>query len=173
MRIMTLLTSDGTPYVMGSTIRFGAGGNRVDNWSVGGVALSLDLNTGRLSPEGLDKRGELVDRHPDTGVVFADFRLPDHERVREFGEYVQASFPYFGMLGLDVAITPEGPLLIEINAFPDIVGFEQGWGPILVDPVLLREFDRLDLLTHSMRRALAAELAAVRSAQSPDDTSRS
>lgn len=164
MRIMTMLKSDGTPYVMGSTIRFGAGGNRVDNWSVGGVALGLDLRTGRLTPEGLGKSGQRVDRHPDTGFKFADFLLPEKDGVREFGESVQARFPYFGMLGLDVAVTPEGPLLIEINAFPDIVGFEQGWGPLFSDPVLLREFDRLDLLTHSMRRVLAADLAELEDA---------
>lgn len=50
------------------------------------------------------------------------------------------------MLGLDVAITATGPVIIEINTRPDFIFQEQTAGPLLKSPRVYRLFERENLL---------------------------
>ena len=158
LRVLTLLTHDGRPMVISGLARFGSGQAEVDNWSAGGVAVGLDYDTGRLDSKGFNKKGHSFTAHPDSGVVFADFVVPDWPAVRDFSGRVQAAFPYYRLIGLDIALSDDGPVLVEINAYPDFVGQEQCAGPLLKDPRVLREFGAYDLLYNGKQKALLAKL---------------
>lgn len=162
MRLVTMLKRDGGTLIVGNTIRVGAHGNRVDNSSAGGVVSTLDLVTGCAAGRLRDKRGRIFDAHPDTGYDLRDFTMPRIDEIVALARRTQESFPYYRLLGQDIAMTVDGPVLVEINAYPDLAGNERSSGPFLCNMETLREFDRYDLLTRSMRRLLARDLERAR-----------
>ncbi len=168
LRMLTFLTRDGRSRLLSAFVRFGVGDSVIDNWSAGGVAVGVDLATGGLQSRGLNKRGQAVPVHPTSGVEFGEVAVPCWQDAVAFAERVQAEFPFYRMLGLDVAVTPDGPMLIEINESPDLVLQEQTSGPLLKDPMVLVEFDRHGLLTHSMARHLADDVARARNLLTDD-----
>ncbi len=146
LRVLTLLMPDSSPRVISSLIRFGTGRAFIDNWSAGGLAVGVDLESGRLMPAGHDKKGRRYDRHPDSGIVLESFTVPLWDEVRDLALAAQAAFPYYRLLGHDIAVTANGPTLFEINAFPDLVMQEQNSGPLLKDRGVFNAFRDYDLL---------------------------
>jgi glutathione synthase/RimK-type ligase-like ATP-grasp enzyme len=161
LRVITMRSTSEEVIVLGAILRFGRQGNVVDNTSSGGVAMPIDLDTGLPCGPVHDKKGRIVQRHPDSGFEFASFRLPLGDEVIELAVRTQSAFPYYRMLGLDIAIGRNGPILVEINAFPDIVAFEAHVGPLLSNDRVLQQFAAYGVLTRSMRRALATDIARV------------
>lgn len=131
LRLLTMLSRSGELLTIGATMRFGVGGTFIDNWSAGGIAVGVDHTTGRLHAAGFDKRGRKYLSHPDTGVVFENFQVPAWAEALEFGNRVQRGFPFFRLLGMDLAFSPDGIVLIEINNDADLVFQEQTSGPLL------------------------------------------
>ena len=156
VRVQTLLTRDGEVLILGSLVRFGRSGSRVDNMGAGGIGLGVHPEDGRLHSNGWDYRGHRYDRHPETGVVFAGARIPFWDEVLDLVRSAQAQFGFYRLLGFDVALTPAGPVLIEINPQPDNVSLEASCGPILARPGALQAFARYGLLVNGPAKALAA-----------------
>lgn len=155
IRMLTLMSRDGEAMLAGASMRFGIGGSLVDNWSAGGVAAGVDRATGRLAAAAYAKTGRSFDRHPDTGATFGSFTVPMWNRARELALSAQTAFPWYRLLGVDVAVSPRGPVIIEINPRPDIVFQEQTSGPLLADAGILREFAGYGLLVNEPQRRLA------------------
>ena len=158
IRALTLYTMDGDVLLLAASMRFGVGDAFIDNWSAGGVALGVDIARGELMPRALDKLGRLYTEHPTSGVCFGGFPIPCWPEILELGRRCQSAFPYYRLLGLDLAVSVAGPVLIEINAFPDLAAQEQGAGPLLANPRNLREFARYNLLINKHQRRLAEAL---------------
>lgn len=124
--------------------RFGSEASApTDNWSRGGYCVPVDIATGRL------KRLLLVDgatrsareRHPVTGAQVAGVTVPHWEQVCELVREAARLHRYAPLVGWDIAVTADGPVLIEANARPSKVGlqFESG---LLDDPTFQALFDR-------------------------------
>jgi glutathione synthase/RimK-type ligase-like ATP-grasp enzyme len=68
--------------------------------------------------------------HPDTGNVIEGFRIPMWAEVVELLERGQRSLPDLRTLGWDIAVTDDGPLIVETNATYDIdivqVAYQRG-----------------------------------------------
>lgn len=154
VRVLTLWTMSGVPMVLSAAMRFGVGTAFIDNWSAGGIAVGVDLVEGRLLSTGYDRHGRRYSQHPDSGVALGQVRVPLWAQVVEISEHVQDVFPYHPMLGLDLAVAPDGPVLLEINAFPDLVFQEQTAGPLLRSSAVAREFACYDLLINRHQRNL-------------------
>ena len=58
---------------------------------------------------------ERIERHPDSGVRFRDFLVPQWPMLREAAKHAAAAFPEFRTVGWDVALTPDGPVILEGN----------------------------------------------------------
>ena len=91
-----------------------------DNLNRGGIASIIDLASGELGPaQAFDvsevMRGIVYDRHPQTGQPIAGRRLPRWEDVIALGVKAHEQFEGFHSIGWDIAITSDGPLLIEGN----------------------------------------------------------
>ncbi|MHC4553591.1 MAG: sugar-transfer associated ATP-grasp domain-containing protein, partial [Planctomycetota bacterium] len=88
-----------------------------DNLSAGGIAVGLDIETGRLSDWGFFKPGfgKRIKTHPDTGFEFADFRLPLFQEACQMVCRLHEMFYGVHSIGWDVAITPSGPTILEGN----------------------------------------------------------
>lgn len=146
VRIQTLLTREKEVIILGAMIRFGRDNRQVDNLSSGGLGVGIDLEKGILKEYGHDFRSKKYTSHPTTGVPFLGYKVPYWNVVKELVGKTQLNFAYYKLLGHDIAITPTGPVIIEINAEPDNVMMEQCYGPILEDTRVRAEFINYGLL---------------------------
>ena len=107
---------NGKCYILGALLRIGASGSIVDNWAYGGVAVGVN-DDGSLKKYGFFKPGfgTKTDRHPDSGMVFESFVVPFYREAIELVERAQRVFSCVPTIGWDIAITEEGPLIIEGN----------------------------------------------------------
>jgi Sugar-transfer associated ATP-grasp len=101
-------------------LRVGLAGSQVDNTTSGGFACVVDMATGRLhSCLDLRRPHQPITHHPDTGVELVGRQLPFWQQALELGAKALSVFPEMRFAGLDIAITPTGPAIIELNVFPD------------------------------------------------------
>lgn len=100
-----------------AVLRIGANGNTVDNWAKGGLAVGVDIKTGRLKEYGFYKHGcgQKTTEHPDTHITFKDVKLPDFDKAIENASSLHHKLKEIPIIGWDIAFTPDGPLFIEGN----------------------------------------------------------
>mgnify|MGYP003150504758 FL=1 len=74
--------------------------------------------------------------HPDSGYPIADFQLPMFDEVIAFVDKVARHVPQVKYVGWDIAVTPDGPVLIEGNWAtgvyenkPSVLGIRTGHRP--------------------------------------------
>ncbi len=91
-----------------------------DNFWQSGSMVAQVGNDGRVGRcrrgTGLD--GHWVEEHPVTGLRFDAVRIPHWDRAMRVAAEAHALFPEFGIIGWDMAITPDGPVIIEANDNP-------------------------------------------------------
>lgn len=117
LRIVTV-NKDGKQYLLTALLRIGTSKSGVvDNWAAGGIAVGVKPN-GTLKQYGYYKpcfAGGKTDIHPDTGVVFSEFRVPFFQEAVKMACDAHRFFYGVRTIGWDVAITPNGPVIIEGN----------------------------------------------------------
>lgn len=100
---------------VGAGLRCGGGGQVVDNFHHGGTAYPLDLETGIVTGPGIDLAGNAVLRHPVTGHIMPGFQVPHWDMVLALIRRAAVTVPHIGYVGWDVAVTEDGPELVEGN----------------------------------------------------------
>lgn len=100
-----------------AAMRIGARGKSVDNWAAGGLIVAIDPQRGELRGEGFYKPGYggRTNRHPDSGVEFEGFKIPYFSEAVELVCRLHSYLRDIHSIGWDVAITPDGPTVIEGN----------------------------------------------------------
>ena len=112
LRVITFF--DGTRvHILARVLKMGNGGD-VDNFSHGGMYTMLD-ERGVARHPAFDGTGATFPRHPLTGVDIVDFAVPLYEEVLTLVEEVARVVPQIPYVGWDIAITPDGPVVIEGN----------------------------------------------------------
>lgn len=116
LRIITVLEA-GQARVLAAHLRVGVGGNSVDSGEAGGVVIAVDLGTGRLRSPGVYRAGAnpWLTNHPDTGVPFDGVAVPFFEEAVTLANRFHEDLRHIHTVGWDVAITPEGPSIVEGN----------------------------------------------------------
>lgn len=153
LRLVTARRPEGDPELVAAAFRTGSGQSPSDNFSDGGIAIAVELATGRLLHGiRLDKRTLVapVHRHPDTGVEFHGFQLPRWEQAVTLALTAHRCLRAMPFVGWDIAFTPDGLLLLEGNFNPGVSIVQAGWGvplgetvyPKLLDAHLRRSFAR-------------------------------
>jgi len=99
-------------------IRIGQHGTDMDNVDCGGMACRIDLDTGVISTVGADKKGNVYECHPESGVKLKGFTIPYFEEAKSMCIESAKVVPQMRYIAWDVAITPTGPVFIEGNSFP-------------------------------------------------------
>lgn len=129
LRLVTIKNRD-TVHVVFSSMRIG-NGLRVDNLNSGGMAVIVDMETGKISTPGADKAGNAYYRHPASGVELIGTEIPLYREALALVKSAAQHLPELGYIAWDVAITPERPIIIEANHFPghDIYQFQVHLGP--------------------------------------------
>lgn len=113
VRLITFIKDDEVK-VLGATLRIGNGGY-VDNAGSGGIFASIDIKTGKLDSVAFDKVGNKLDKHPITNQGIEGFRIPLWSEVLGMCNKAAFEIPDVRTVGWDVALTEEGPVLIEGN----------------------------------------------------------
>ena len=117
MRILTDLVDD-TVHIAYITVKMGRGGGVCDNSGQGGVLCRVDIESGKICSPATDDYFNVYDKHPDTGIVFRGYQLPMVDEAIALAKKAARKVPQIGHVGWDVAITPDGPAIIEGNDFP-------------------------------------------------------
>lgn len=124
VRALTILDERGRPELVGAVFRMSIGSNRtVDNIHAGGLACAISLPDGRLgiaSDLGSDAGLGWHERHPTTGGRITGFELPYWEEVKSLAARAHLAFRDRTIIGWDIAIDCDGPLIVEGNRGPDV-----------------------------------------------------
>ena len=116
VRVVTARAAGGEPQLIIAALRMPVGNSSVDNFAAGGLASPIDLETGRLGPAVYkDPRKADVDHHPDSRQQIAGEVVPFWNEVLDLCLRAHRCFPKVATVGWDVALTTEGPKLIEAN----------------------------------------------------------
>jgi hypothetical protein len=139
-RVVTCRGYDTAPEVIRSVFRMPLDSRSVDNYSQGGLASGVDSDgvLGTAVPKNLPGGMRRVASHPVTGTRIAGMRLPFWREATQMVVAVHALYPQFPSIGWDVAITADGPVMIEANA---------GWGVRMVQHATGQPFGRTRLAT--------------------------
>jgi hypothetical protein len=87
-----------------------------DNTAAGGMFYGVDVTSGRLTFGAKRGTSEVFVRHPRTDEVAQDFVLPCWDEAVALCKTAHTRLgSTYPTLGWDVAITPQGPVLVEMN----------------------------------------------------------
>lgn len=116
VRIFSIIDRLGVPHITMPYLRAGIGESATDNICTGGIFYIIDPDTGIVSMAG---RNELEQKryviHPGSDVVMPGFRVPYYKELCEMLKKAALVTPSLRYVGWDVAIAPNGPVLIEGN----------------------------------------------------------
>src|SRR5690554_800885 len=118
LRIISIINEKGMPEIIGSVFRISVNCS-IDNYSVGNLAAEIDLSTGIVITGGIRKRASCDvyhDTHPITHQPILGFRIPFWDETIEMIKKASLVVPQVRTVGRDVAITKNGPILIEGNS---------------------------------------------------------
>jgi hypothetical protein len=134
IRVTTCLNERGDPEIVGAVLRMAIGGNRtVDNLHAGGIATNVGLGDGVLSSAsnlGMDAKLGWLDRHPDTGAQISGRTLPLWSDTKALAIRAHRSFSDRVLVGWDIAITDDGPVIVEGNSSPDLDILQRFGSPV-------------------------------------------
>lgn len=116
LRVMTFAHNDQSRVVM-AVARVGSGASIMDNFHQGGMGVLIDMDRGCLVGNGFDKK---VNESPTsvTGVVFDGYPIPYWDEVKEMVCEAALVNQGVNLIGWDVALSIDGPLIIEANRGP-------------------------------------------------------
>ena len=116
LRIVSV-TKDGNTHIMFRSIRMGNSGNVVDNFNHGGLFTTIEPD-GTIVKPAVDKKGNIYESHPYTNTKLIGFKIPMFEEALDYVKEMCKEIPQVGYVGWDIAITENGPLVVEANPFP-------------------------------------------------------
>ena len=115
LRILTLYSGDEVlPFR--AVWRIGVSGSIIDNWSSGGLLIGVDIETGATKGKAWQKKPrKSFTHHPDSGERISGFEIPFFDDAFDIVKRAHRRLPFVRTLGWDVAITPDGPMIVEVN----------------------------------------------------------
>ncbi|WP_051907965.1 sugar-transfer associated ATP-grasp domain-containing protein [Flavimarina sp. Hel_I_48] len=132
IRFETYIDKEKKSHIVSSYIRFGVGDNVVDNAGAGGFFVSINQETGRLQGKGYQKLAansgaKTFTHHPSTQFELENAEIPLYKEacdlVLKAMEFVPERY-----IGWDIAISSDGPIIVEGNAAPHIMVADIAYG---------------------------------------------
>lgn len=149
VRFMTTLYPTGEAKIIAIWMKFGRPGSCVDNAGAGGnIDAAVDITTGKIyNVTQFDgwRKTKSITHHPNNGVLLEGVLIENWENIKRDIIHFQESVPYLKAIGWDIAITPEGPLVVEMNDYWDRTGqlfIRKGWKYEILD--CYKEWKRLE-----------------------------
>ncbi len=123
IRLLTCRNEEGRPEAVNAAFRMAIGNAVVDNFHQGGLATAVDFETGTIgiaSDIGVRPDVGWRETHPVSGARFAGRTLPYWKEAVALAVAAHEAFPERVIVGWDVAMLPDGPMIIEGNGKPDL-----------------------------------------------------
>lgn len=120
VRVATLVR-DGAPVVLFTFLRIGRGGSIVDNAGAGGLAASVDKDTGVVLTPGTTERLYEAVFHPDTGEQILGRQLPAWDALLDTAKRAAMVYPDHPYISWDFAYTEAGWVIVEANCMGQFI----------------------------------------------------
>ena len=115
----------GRVYTTPLTLRIGRDGNRVDNAHANGIFVGC-TDDGHLKKWAFSEFQDKFEAHPDTGVTFYNYYIPEVPKIIECAKQLQARLPQLKITSWDMTLDKDGSVvLIEINTIGQTCWFPQ------------------------------------------------
>jgi len=107
------------------TLRVGQHESVIDNFSAGGISALIDPESGCIFSDGADKKGHSFETHPDTGVRFKGFQIPQWEEAVAMVKTAAMMVPGNHYCGWDLAYSAaRGWCMVEANCTAQMGGMQ-------------------------------------------------
>jgi hypothetical protein len=124
LRIDTFTDAGKNLHVINAALRISSGKAYLDSAPLGGIQAGINLKNGTLHGEAFgdfeNGFARIYTVHPLTGIQFAGFKIPFYEEAINLAVKAAKELPEIRIAGWDVAVTHEGPVLVEGNNFPGL-----------------------------------------------------
>lgn len=117
MRIITLLDAKGEAHCLYVVQKIGLNGSIIDNNC---MFAPVDIETGKFlypAHAGDTPLGIIYTEHPNTGIRIPGYQLPMVKEAVEMCKKAATVVPQIRYVGWDVAVTKDGPVIIEGNTY--------------------------------------------------------
>ncbi len=122
LRIESFTNKDNVSRVFSGILRLGFRDSYVDNTSMGGAFVGIDFQKGVLKRLALSDfsngRARTYAEHPYSKITFEGYPIPYFDEIMELVIKASQLVPQVKVVGWDIAITPDGPMIIEGNRAP-------------------------------------------------------
>lgn len=119
VRIGTAIDKDGNISILYNVLRVSGNDSYLDNASQGGYWTLLNENGVIDKPLYRDlPKEDIIEINPITKFNYIGFKIPYFEKVKELAIQAASLCKDLKYVGWDIAITENGPILIEGNDFP-------------------------------------------------------
>ena len=118
VRITTLLDKNDEAHVMYALQRIGLKDMSVDNVGSGGIYTVLSEEGKIIHPCWSDKTITTYTKHPSSGMDLIGFEVPYFKQALELCKKAAKTEKHIRYVGWDIAITQEGPCIVEGNPLP-------------------------------------------------------
>jgi hypothetical protein len=130
LRVITTWGPEPGAQVHFCILKLSANAGLTDNAHSGGLYLRVDMDTGELADTGFDESFARHAFHPWSGVVFEGYRIDMINEVVALAKLCAALFPQTLLVGWDIAISEDGPLVIEGNSSPGLTNVQRTHGGV-------------------------------------------
>ena len=112
-------------------------------WQAGSLLAHLDLQTGEVLTcvRGTGLKAEAIPDHPTSGQPVVGVKLPHWAETLKIAQDAHAVFPEFGVCGFDIAVTADGPAIIECNDNPSHMLYQIAAARGVTNPDLARVWE--------------------------------
>ncbi len=138
VRIVTYIDKNNDIHILSALMRFGIGKSIVDNISSGGFFISIDMDSGTLKGYGIQHitKGLLkITKHPNSNVELNGFKIPFFLEACELSKKAAIYLPN-RIVGWDIAIGVDGPIIIEGNHNPSLHLSDIAYGGYCTHPLI-------------------------------------
>lgn len=115
-RIVSVLKNDNVNVVV-AYFRVG-NGSFVDNFNSGGMVVPINVKTGIIEYNAIDKSHNIYKCHPITKTKFIGFKIPEWNKIIKLVKEASKLVPEVKLVAWDICLSENGPVIVEGNHFP-------------------------------------------------------
>ncbi|MEO9575136.1 MAG: sugar-transfer associated ATP-grasp domain-containing protein [Tateyamaria sp.] len=137
-------------------------------WQSGSMVALIDDDTGcvRKCNIGSGPAAQWIEKHPTSGLAFEGYQIPHWGKVIDAACAGHGLFPEFGIVGWDIAVGPDGPVIIECNDNPYHVLWQLAAGEGIRNDHFLPRFKAAAARSDAILRGKVATFQARQAAKS-------
>ena len=115
---LVLIQPDKAPEIIHALWKLRTSDNVADNfWRPGNMLAQLDIDSGRILRvvQGVGPAQVELENHPETGKRLLGAVMPDWQKMKSLALECSQIFPKLRYITWDIAPTPAGPVIVEVN----------------------------------------------------------